>query len=488
MLKTTRRLLITLTLVPLLLTASNGRSSNNTGFVNINELVVSNYKSDYLIGIPAARDPRDDEISLTIDDLMDIAFTHNRMIEVVRQKVAQSEGQLTQARSGYLPHLSVQGRYFYTERKDSGTNAIENTEVGDALLDDTEEDDILHGAANITQLIYDFGKTTGAISVGKSNVAAENAALQRQLQDVIFQVKSAAYNVLEKMRLIDVATESVESFEQHLGRAEIYYKAGVRTKIDVINAEVELSNARMSLLRAEYNLKLARVALEQVLGNKPNAGKYVLVSAKVDLDNVIDSMPPVPFSLDSAVWEALELRPDINQLKNIVEASRANLKRSKGSYWPAIVADAKYNDYDTTLSLYKDSWEVGVAASWELFSGFETKGEVAEAMGRYLESSAQLQDLEFAVVREVTDSFLKTEENRESVKIALQTLELAKENVQLAEKRYESGSYDVIEFNDAQLSLTRTRSELVATYYGYLTAFAGIEYSVGKPISEIPAE
>jgi outer membrane protein len=487
MLKISRRLLITLTLVFLLSTTSNGRSSSGTGFVNINELIVSNYKSDYLIGIPAAREPRDDEISLTIEDLMDIAFIHNRMIEVVRQKVAQSEGQLTQARSGYLPHASVQGRYFYTERQDSGANSSGITEVVDPLLDDTEEDDILHGAANITQLIYDFGKTTGAISVGKSNVAAENAHLQRQLQDVIFQVKRTAYNVLEKMRLIDVATESVKSFEQHLGRAKVYYKAGVRTKIDVINAEVELSNARMSLLRSEYNLKLARVALEQVLGDKPNAGKYVLVSYKVNLDNIIDSMPPVPFSLESAVGDALELRPDINQLQNIVEASRANLKRSKGSYWPAIVADARYNDYDTSLSLYKDSWEVGVAASWELFSGFETQGAVAEAMGRYLESNAQLQDLEFAVVSEVTDSFLKTEENRESVKIALQTLELAKENVQLAEKRYQSGSYDVVEFNDAQLRLTRTRSELVATYYGYLTAYAGIEYAVGKSLPETQA-
>jgi outer membrane protein len=291
---------------------------------------VSNYKSDYLIGIPAAREPRDDEISLTIEDLMDIAFIHNRMIEVVRQKVAQSEGQLTQARSGYLPHASVQGRYFYTERQDSGANSSGITEVVDPLLDDTEEDDILHGAANITQLIYDFGKTTGAISVGKSNVAAENAHLQRQLQDVIFQVKRAAYNVLEKMRLIDVATESVKSFEQHLGRAKVYYKAGVRTKIDDINAEVELSNARMGLLRAEYNLKLARVALEQVLGDKPNAGKYVLVSDKVDLDNVIKSMPPVPFTLKSAVGDALELRPDSILLKNIVGGVQGKTKKIKG--------------------------------------------------------------------------------------------------------------------------------------------------------------
>lgn len=483
MLKSTRRLLITLAFVSSS-TTSFAASGSSTGTVNIHELVVSNYAVDYSIGIPAAREPKEDEIALTLDDLMDTAFRYNRMIEVVRQKVAQSQGQLTQARSGYLPQLSVQGRYFYTERQDSALSSGNPDESIDPVMDETEEDDILHGLASLTQLIYDFGKTSGAIRIGNSNVAAEEAHLKRQLQDVIYQVKHNYYNVLEKMRLIEVAEQSVTSFEQHLSRAKVYYKAGARTKIDVINAEVELSNARMSLLRAEYNLKLAKVALEQVLGNKPNAGRYALVSDKVELDNVIDSMPPVPFTLQKSILDALDQRPDIIQLKNIVEASEANLKRSKGSYWPVIVADAKYNDYDTSLSLYKDYWEVGVAASWDLFSGFETKGAVAEATGRYRENMAQLQDLELTVVSEVTDSFLKTEENRESVKIALQTLALAKENVELAERRYESGAYDVIEFNDAQLSLTRTQSELVVTYYGYLSSYAGIEFAVGKLFSE----
>lgn len=479
--KSTAPVLIILAIALCSLVAS-AKAFNNPGFININELVVSNSAAEYGIGIPATPDPGEDEVALTLNDLMDIALRYNRTIEIVRQKVAQSLGQLTQARSGYLPRLSVLGRYFYTERQDSAVSSGGGT--GDPVFDEVEQDDILHGAANLSQLIYDFGKTTGAISVGKSNLAAEEANLARQLQDVVFQVKEAYYNVLEKMRLIDVAKQSVGSFEQHLERAKVYYKAGVRTKIDVINAEVELSGARLSLLRAEYNFKLAKVGLEQILGYKPNGGKYVLVSDQVELDNVLDSMPPVPVNLENSISEALEERPDILQLKSIVEASTADIKSSKGDYWPALMADAKYNDYDTTLSLYKDYWEVGVGLRWELFSGFETKGKVAEATGRYRENMAQLQDLELTVVSEVTDSFLKTEENRESVEIALQTLALAKENVQLAEKRYESGAYDVIEFNDAQLSLTKTQSELVVAYYGYLTAFAGVEFAIGRSFEE----
>lgn len=480
---TLRRILPILTVCHLAL-FSSAFANQNKLFVNINELVVYNFATASSEESPSIYEIKDGEVGLTLEDLMTTAFKYNRMIEVVKQKLAQSRGQLTQARSGYLPQVSLMARYFYTERQDSGASSTVNSGVVSPGFDEVETDDIPHGAANLTQLIYDFGKTSGAIDVGKSNVAAENAHLERQVQEVVFKVKKAYYNVLEKMRLIDVAAESVKSFEQHLGRAQVYYKAGVRTKIDVINAEVELSNARMNLLKSEYNLKTAKVALEQVLGKKPNRGNYVLVSERVDLDTILDTMPPVPITLENSIVEALDLRPDIIQMKKMIEASQANLTRVQGDYWPAITADAKYNEYDTDLSLYKDYWEVGVAATWEIFSGFETKGATAEAKGRLLENKAQLQDLQLTVVSEVTDSYLKTEENRESVQIALQTLDLAKENVQLAEKRYQSGSYDVIEFNDAQLSLTRTQSELIVTYYGYLTAFAGIEFAVGKPLGD----
>jgi len=433
---------------------------------------------------------QDNEVILGLDDLSYVALKNNQMIEVVRQKQEQSRGQLTQAKSGYLPHLSVEGRYFYTERQNSASSegyGASNADAAQAASDldaiagnEIEEDDIVHAAVNFSQLIFDFGKTSGGIDVGKSNLKAADAQLQRQVQDILFEVRVAYYNVLEKRRLIDVAAESVKSLKQHLDRARLYLKAGVRTKIDVINAEVELSNANMSLLRSEYNLKTARVALEQVLGTKPNEGRYTLYNDEVQIDTILETMPPVPATIEELIRDAMVQRPDILQLMELTEAAEANLVQAKGDYWPSITADARYDDYDTDLTLYKDSWEVGLTATWDLFSGMHTKGIVAEAQSRLLENKAQLQDLRLTIVREVTESYLRTDENRESVQIGLQTLELAKENLLLAEKRYQSGAYDVIEFNDAQLSLTRTRGDLVVTYYGYLTALAGIEHAIGS--------
>lgn len=430
---------------------------------------------------PKVIDEEDNDNVLNLNDLIEIAFVKNRLLEIVKQQQAQRRGQLTQARSSYLPQLSVEGRYSYVEREESAGATGENSD-SEVYFDsgESEKDDVVHGAINFSQLIYDFGKTTGSIEAGKMNLLASNAKLHRQVQEVIYLVKSAYYDTLEKKRLIDVAQEAVKSFEQHLERATLYRRAGVRTKIDVINAEVELSNARMNLVGAEYDLKTAQVALEQTLGVKPRGGQYVLYQDEIGIDNILETMPPVPEKLEPLIDGAMLSRPDVIQLSLLAQSAEAHVDASQGDYWPSVAAQANYNNYDTDLSLYKDSWEVGVVASWDLFSGLQTRGAVAEAQGQFLESRAQLEDLHLAVVREVTESYLGAVENKERVKIALKTLELAKENLALAEKRYESGANDVIEYNDAQLSLTRTRADLVVTYYGYLTALAHIEYATGR--------
>ncbi len=403
-----------------------------------------------------------------LETLVNIALKNNRTIEIVRQQLMQNRGQLTQAKSGYLPHLTLEGGYYYAEEEDSDSVSA------------VEEGDVVQGTGTLSQLLYDFGRTPGAISEGESHVMAAEANLQRQLQDIIYQVKVAYYTVLEKQKLIDVAEASVKSFKEHSDRAKRYFAAGMFTKIDVVKSEVELSNAQMALLRSRYEMKIARVALEQVLGIVPGQGRYELHGQEgVVLDTLLDTMPPVFDSLDNLIGFALKKRPDIVQLEQLVEAAKAGTERIEGDNWPTINAEAKYTDYNTDVSSYDDSWRVGVSATWDLFSSLHTRGAMAEAKSVQYQNRARLQNLQLQVVKEVTESYLRADEYREGVRIALETLKLSEEEVALANKRYQFGEYDVIEFNDAQLNLTQAQADLVVSYYGYLAEFAGIEFAIG---------
>jgi outer membrane protein len=401
---------------------------------------------------------------LTLEECIEIAIANNPQIEIARQQYQGSEGVLTQAKSRYLPRLS--GGVGYGRQYVDSQAPVTEDNVGSGLL-------------RASQLIFDFGKTTGLIDTEKFNRAAFEQNLAQVYHDVVFQVKSRFYSVLESLRLITVAEQAVDNFEQQLYRAQRYYEAGVRTRIDVTNAEVNLSNQKLNLLRANANYKTARTALEKVLGVMPNSGDYQPVSSEPQLEQLAAGKPPMPGPLDNLLITAEEKRPGLKQFDFLVQAADSSVTQAKGDYWPTIDAVGDYSRYETDIPSVADQWQLSARLNWEFFSGFETEGKVAEASAQLRQVKAGLRDFQLEVTQDVTDSYLRAEENHAGVDIADQTLELAAENLRLAEGRYKAGLGDLLEFNDAQLLYTQNQSNLVVTYYSYLTALARIERAVG---------
>lgn len=403
---------------------------------------------------------------ITLHQAVAMALTYNPRIDVAKEQCLQGLGSFTQAKSAYLPQVSASGQY--------GQQWVQN-------LTPSEDDTLGYASLSLSQLIYDFGQTTGAIDASRFSLEASEANLHQYIQDVVLDLRTAFYDVLEKQRLVAVAEEAIKNYEQHLYRAKRYYEAGVRTRIDVTNAQVNLSNARLDKLRADSDLKASRVVFENVLGVRPGDGDYTLEIGHARLEDLAAEKPQIDSSLDTLLATAFENRADMRQVHLLTEAAQSNITQAKGGYFPSIQAVGSYDAYETDLnaSSFPDQWNVSIGLTWELFSGFKTEGEVAESKARYRELMASLRELRLAVVEEVTESYLRADENRRGVDLADEVLELAKENLELAEGRYKAGLNDMIEFNDAQLSLTEAQSTLVTTYYDYLTSLARIERAVG---------
>ena len=404
------------------------------------------------------------ELELDLKSVIRIAQENNPQIDIARQQKYQKQGLLTQAVSGYLPHLST------------------GAEIRRQYIDNLEPDDedtVKSASISASQLIYDFGKTGGAIAAGRNSLEAAEDNLSQIRKDVVFASKQEFYSVLAKKRLIEVEKEAVTNYKQQLYRARKYFAAGIRTKIDVTNAGVNLSDTRLALLRARSNLKTARARLEQVLGTRPARGHYVTIQNEGALVNLAQGKPPIPESLEKLLETAFASRSDMRAVNALIRAAQAEIRQAKSGYFPTLMAQAGYDDYDTDLTSIQDQWFFGVNLTWEFFSGFQTRGETVTARARFDEITASLKALELAITREVTDSWLRGVEYRDSVDIAAETMELAAENFYLADRRYKAGLNDMIEYNDAQLSLTRSQSNLVTTYYDYLTALARIENAVG---------
>lgn len=414
-------------------------------------------------------------LELSLEESIRIALENNPNIEIARQQYEASQGILTQAKSFYWPQLSA-GVGYGRQYIDTDRQSFDAQATNQEFLD---EDNVGSALFQVSQLIFDFGKTTGLIDASSFSLEAAAENLAQVYHDLVFDVKSRFYTVLEAKRLIVVAEQAVTNYEQQLYRAQRFYESGVRTKIDVTNAEVNLSNQKLNLLRANSNFKTSLVSLEQVLGTVPNNGDYEPVTSEPPLDALASQKPEMPETLEILLQTAEQNRPGLKEFLFLIQAAEASVTQAKGDYWPTIDAVGDYNKFETDLPALSDQWQITARLNWEFFSGFETEGKVAEATAQLREVQAGLRDFELEVTRDVTDSYLRADENREGVDIADQTLELAEENLRLAEGRYKAGIGDLLEFNDAQLLYTENQSNLVITYYNYLTALARIDRAVG---------
>lgn len=297
--------------------------------------------------------------------------------------------------------------------------------------------------------------------------------------DLVFSVKEAYYNVLAEHYLIQVAKDQVASYQKHYERASEYYKAGVKSKIDVTNAEVELENSRLLLLQSQFGLKSARVNLEKVIGISPNNGNYLVKLTGRKLTELTSLITELPGTLEELLQKASQQRPDLVQAKKEIESSESRLSSTRGGYWPEIGLNGSYNSYETDITTLQDQWQVGIGVNWQFFSGFRTNGEVAEAKSNMRASRARLRGVELNSIQEVTDSYNLAQEKQASVFLADKIMKLAAENLSLADERYKTGLGDMIEFNDAQLRLTKARNNMVSTFFDYKTALASLEKAIG---------
>lgn len=402
--------------------------------------------------------------ALGLDDFIELALQNNPGITVARNQVQAAEGRNTQAVSGYLPQFSATG---------------EAGRIHIADLQPVDEDNVFSGGLSARQLIYDFGKTRGLISASNHETEAAIAYLNTVGSDIVFQVKAAYYDVLAKHYLIMVANDQVSSYTMHYDRAMEYYKAGVKSKIDVTNAQVELSQSNLLLLQSQFALKSSKVALHRIIGLAPENGKYHIQMDERDPADFGNLLSPIPGSLNELLEKAAEQRPDLTQAQKKIDSAQSNLAVAKSGYWPNIGAMGSYDTYDTELATLNDQWHVGIGLDWEFFSGFRTNGEVTEAKSNLRSTRAELHDAQLNAIQEVTDAFHLAEEKRDSVFLADNITKLAKENLELADERYKSGLGDMIEFNDAQIRYTEARSDLVTTFFDYNTALANLEKVTG---------
>jgi outer membrane protein len=399
-------------------------------------------------------------VTLDIRRCIEIALAREPSITAATSIVRANESRVGQATSNYYPQVN----WTTTYARNSAIYSVANISGGSG-----EASDNYASRLNLTQNIYDFGKTSTQVDIQGLNTASARQDLASVTSQIVFTVKQCYFGLLEATKNRDIALETVDQFQQHLQQAKGFHAVGLRPKFDVTKAEVDASTAKLNLLTAENNVAIARVNLSKAMG-VPEAPEYSIE------DNLF--YEPYEISFDEALQKAYAQRSDLKSFVLRKESLKKSVELAKTSYYPALagVADYGYEGQEFPLS---EGWTLGAQLNVPLFSGNLTRYQVEEAKANLDTVRANEESLRQSIYLEIRQAYLNLLLAKEQISTTALAVRQANENLSLAKGRYRVGVGNPIEVTDSLVAQANARMANVASLYNFKLAQAGIEKAMG---------
>lgn len=399
--------------------------------------------------------------SLNLERCIEIALKKHPNIIAARNTVDVNQSRIGQAESNYYPQIGWASGY--SRNKSSFVSRNMERSFTNRAFDEYSS------SFTLSQTIYDFGKTTTQTRIQRFNLNSSRSDLENVSDQVIFNVKQAYYEVLRAKRNRDVASETVTQFEQHLEQAKGFYEVGLRPKFDVTKAEVDLSNARLNLIKAENALRISRVTLNNAMG-VPDAPEYTIED--------ILFFQKYKITFEDAIKRAYNNRPDLLSLIAKERAAKESIEFAKKDYYPILSGNANYNWAGEKFPL-EEGWNVGATLTFPIFSGFLTKYQVEESKANLNVLKANEESLRQGIFLDIQQAYLNLQEAEERISTAELTVKQAEENLELANGRYTAGVGNPIEVTDAQVAYSNAKTAYIQALYDYKVARASLEKAMG---------
>ncbi|MCK9419526.1 MAG: TolC family protein [Nitrospirae bacterium] len=394
---------------------------------------------------------------------IETALKNQPAIRAARESVNAGQGRVTQARSPYLPQVSA------------STGYSENHSLGGAFGDSTAKS--YTTTLSVNQVLYDFGRSGNTLDAARSGARSTELDEQRVIQESILNVKQAYFALLQAKKLVIVSQKTREQAESHLRQAEAFFRAGSRPKFDVTRAEVEVNSAQLGLINAMNSVRIRTLTLYNAMGIDP--------AGDLDIEDILSVPVTIP-TFEQALEDAVKNRPEMLKNEADREAAKARVKREQSNYFPTLSANGAYNWANGTQEMgpfkgdIQNSWNAGVLLTIPLFEGGITSGKVSEARANLRVLEAQGYLMRQSIVIELNQANADIESASARIAVMELSKKKARENLELAQGRYEAGVGPYIEVTDAQVASVNAETDHVQALYDYQLAAARFFKAMGR--------
>lgn len=251
-----------------------------------------------------------------------------------------------------------------------------------------------------------------------------------------------------KLETLDVVDRQLEQIRRDV---EMAVKAGISTRNDLLRVELKQQETESSRLKVENGIGVTRLLLAQYVG-MPLAEPF-------DIEAEVFGMPDAPESWYTDAAAAAELRPEARLLDKNVEASKQQIRMTRGKNMPTVGVGAGYlyhdlSGQDNDFGMVFASVSVPITGWWG-----GSHAVRREQLKRRQAENDRRQAVEMMQV-EITRCWNELQEAYKQILLARKTIASATENLRLNEDYFRAGTVSLTDLLDAQTLLQQGRDLL----------------------------
>jgi len=403
---------------------------------------------------------------LTLQQAEALAIQNHPQVQAAQNEVNYSNQQIVQSRAAFYPNVTGDL---------TGSQGNNLARIGAGDLSASRLFNRFGQGVVIRQLITDSGRTANLVSSSRLQAQATAQTAQATRYDVLLQVNRSYFDVLHAQAVVKVAEQTVSARQLLSDQVTELARNSLKSQLDVSFAEVNVSQAKLLLVRAQDGVQQALAELGRAIGSDQPAN-YQLT------DEPLPAGPPA--NADEFVAQALGNRPELASLRFSRDASykfadaEKDLSRptvsllAVGGFLPLINAPAS----GPVPAEYEG---IGANVSIPLFNGHLFSARREAAVQRAMESDQRLRDQQQRISRDVRVAWASTNDAYQRIDVTAQFLRQAALALDLAQGRYTLGLSSIVELTQAQLNLTEAEIENLNAKYDYQTQYSALQYTVG---------
>ncbi|MEW6260259.1 MAG: efflux transporter outer membrane subunit [Thermodesulfobacteriota bacterium] len=403
-----------------------------------------------------------------LTSLIERAFDANVGLRAAEARIREARAVRRGVASGEGPHVSVDGSYKNVHSPSSASVR--------AIGSDGYETNQYQAGFDTSWEIDLFGGIRRAVEAADADIDAQVEAVRGVRVSLAAEVASAYVDLRTAQQRLIVAKSALETQKRTLDLTQKRYRAGLVTRLDVVNAEAQVASTESTLPVLEVSFRQAAYALAVLLGKAPGELDAEL-SHPAAIPCVLNRVPVgVPADLSRR-------RPDIRKAEAAVHAATARIGVATADLFPKVYLMGNVGYQSTSASTLLDwssrFWSIGPSISLPVFDSGKIRSNIAvkeaqqeQALLNYRQTVlTALQEVEYALTA-ATKEASRQDALRKAVEANRRALDLAL-------RLYSGGQTDFLNVLQAEKALYASEDTLYQSFRTVSTQLVALYKALG---------